>query len=883
MAFKSHVVAPTRCFDHLYDPIYTISCPRDIWKKNFEALRKSAPVQCYPVYQNMFSELSYDTRNQFHLIQNDLPVDPEPELYMAEARNQMNCVNFDGRDRPKYFSHPLTNFQTLNVQLAEVPKEMFPITTKKSRSQGCQTMFRESSAQTLPWLPDAYVRDGSEGLPEIVQYAQMVEGFDYPGLKEIEIIERTRFKRDWEQQLPPTRTPEERKVVLEAFEWDQWTQREQEIDRCQQLRYQMVLQMLHEREENNRQVADAKLANSMKRLTKARDEKLEKLRLKYQRNLRKLDKKHKASMRARPRKESDFADYIETITVPLPPKRRTSNAFTKQFETTYLSEPGPELKTTSIQKYLKPKTPLWKPKEEIKETQKGLWTDKFLGQLYDSLKSFRQQNEAKHPLPKCMVYVSSPTDSDETSPLDAQEPEHDEAEYQNALLVQRYIKGRAIQNLIHRGKEQCRELIDELQSGKMLDSVRALFPEIETEKSSVTVEGDDVVGEKVRAEVSGDVGFMLKFLSSELERLQEERKAHAMVLLAERERDRREQWNKTKSEVDAEKKKHSEEIYRNIFKAEHDVVATYLENVLMEGITEMTEEEARQYIREKAKKIDEAAMTSRDVPIKRTKEQDLRMTLKTQIFPEIMSKVPEPNINMISDILDDFLSHTDLIQRLAETQTDDLQSSATFIQECIVPELIEKAADHNMWNETQTKNMKIASDLIQEFIAPEILKIMTRDRQKRERQVHLLAAHDAIWKSIEEIPQEKVESVDQILEKDGNSATLSQVSSLESNADVAQYESMHVINDCISKTLMHVMKCSGSQSQEGSEQDSETSSAKLNFQKELLNRIVNNLNEKLKKQLEEEDLKRRRSSSRASIDIYLQRGDDEGTDEEAET
>lgn len=30
--------------------------------------------------------------------------------------------------------------------------------------------------------------------------------------------------------------------------------------------------------------------------------------------------------------------------------------------------------------------PLWKPKKETQETQKGLWNDKFLGDLYDSLK-----------------------------------------------------------------------------------------------------------------------------------------------------------------------------------------------------------------------------------------------------------------------------------------------------------------------------------------------------------------------------------------------------------------------------------------------------------------------------------------------------------------
>lgn len=479
-----------------------------------------------------------------------------------------------------------------------------------------------------------------------------------------------------------------------------------------------------------------------------------------------------------------------------------------------------------------------------------------------------------------MVYVSSPTDSGETTPIDFEEQEHDESEYQHALILQKYIKGRAIQNLIHRGKEQCRELIDELQSGKMLDSVRALFPEEGSSKASIV--DDDLDKEKVRSEMSGDIGFLLKFLSSELERLQEERKAHAMVLLAERERDRRETWTKTQAEIDIEKRKQCEELYRNVFKAEHDVVTTYLENVLMEGITELSEEEARAYIRKTAKKIDVAATTS-----KQTKEQEIRLMLKNQIVPEILSKVPDQNIDMISDILDDFLTQ-DMIHRLAETQgtADDLQSAASFIQESVVPELMKRAAEHNMWNETQTKDMKVASDLIQEFIAPEILKIMTRDRQKRERQVHLLAAHDAIWQCIDDLPeigkQDETSPGEKLLEKD-DTATLSQVSSLDSNADVAQYESMHVIDDCISKTLIHVMRSSSRRESEGSEPESETSSAKLNFQKELLNRIVNNLNEKLKKQLEEdESVNRRRSSSRASIDIYLQGNETKSSDDDTE-
>lgn len=338
MSYRSHSVAPERSFDYLYDPIYTTSCNKDVWKKNCMALHKTAPVQIFPVYQNMFSELIFDKRNFYSLLQNPLPCEVHAEDLQTEARNDLTSgADVSGTDRSKYFSHPLSNIQTLNVRLSEsIPKDYF-YHTSQSKTQGCQTMYRESSAQTTPWMPDACIQDDCESVPEIIQVSHMIDGYSYPGVKEIEIIERARCKKDWEGQLPLARTPHEyshRKSVLQTFEWDEYTQREIEIDEHQKMRFNIVLDMIRERDEYNNEASMGKLTNSLDKLDKEKKAKLDKLKATHQRNLRKLDRKYKTIVK-HSKRESTLTDYIETITVPLPPRRRTNAALVKELETRY--------------------------------------------------------------------------------------------------------------------------------------------------------------------------------------------------------------------------------------------------------------------------------------------------------------------------------------------------------------------------------------------------------------------------------------------------------------------------------------------------------------------------------------------------------------------
>lgn len=72
--YKGHVTAPNRAFDHLYDPLYLTADIKDIHKQNRCALTRTAPVNIYPVYENMFTDLNQCPRNIYSFQQNSLPL-----------------------------------------------------------------------------------------------------------------------------------------------------------------------------------------------------------------------------------------------------------------------------------------------------------------------------------------------------------------------------------------------------------------------------------------------------------------------------------------------------------------------------------------------------------------------------------------------------------------------------------------------------------------------------------------------------------------------------------------------------------------------------------------------------------------------------------------
>lgn len=135
---------------------------------------------------------------------------------------------------------------------------------------GCQTIYREQSAQTRPFFPTPRFQS-DEDLPEVVLVANLIKGDGNPGQYEADVVVRARKRRNWEKLLQkmPESTIEsnEKRLILEAFEWENWLAREEEIEKEQQERLDYVQQMLDERSKMNAMNSVGRLNDSIERVT----------------------------------------------------------------------------------------------------------------------------------------------------------------------------------------------------------------------------------------------------------------------------------------------------------------------------------------------------------------------------------------------------------------------------------------------------------------------------------------------------------------------------------------------------------------------------------------------------------------------------------------
>lgn len=94
MTYKGHLKAANRAFDHLYDPLFVAADIKDIQRENVSALIRTAPVNIYPVYANMFTDLPQCPRNLCALQQNPLPVNPSFGGEFVFLKRKCNLKSF---------------------------------------------------------------------------------------------------------------------------------------------------------------------------------------------------------------------------------------------------------------------------------------------------------------------------------------------------------------------------------------------------------------------------------------------------------------------------------------------------------------------------------------------------------------------------------------------------------------------------------------------------------------------------------------------------------------------------------------------------------------------------------------------------------------------
>ncbi|KAJ7420528.1 protein MAATS1-like protein [Willisornis vidua] len=149
------------------------------------------------------------------------------------------------------------------------------------------------------------------------------------------------------------------------------------------------------------------------------------------------------------------------------------------------------------------------------------------------------------------------------------------------------------------GKKKQLDLIQELRTTHALQEDGQLLLKAEEQRILALQQQHDSqmhklsAMEKDLATVEGrTLANILDFLSKELLRLQQERKIHALVMLAERQRRMREA---------------EESGRRQVVKVQHRTIDTYLEDVILSSMERTAEEQAREEVQRRAVEINDIA------------------------------------------------------------------------------------------------------------------------------------------------------------------------------------------------------------------------------------------------------------------------------------
>ncbi|CAH8591971.1 unnamed protein product [Schistosoma bovis] len=509
---------------------------------------------------------------------------------------------FEGMDRSKYFTHhtlslcpyPSGNPKIMDITLDSLVgnQNITQIDLRPKRpvyiSRYVQTMYRDSEAQTDPYSP-LYVVNTGENL-ETLKLTSLSYGYGLPvGLFDVERIERARQRREIEENLPPYKDIAnnlvqiaKRRKILEGLENREWYFREREVEAMQEVRLNVIVQLLRRREQRKQEAISRRLDQKWSESCAQNETKCRAIKYRYIGELRKLLKLRLAAKEYKFKRDMimDYAKPSSQVFAPLTrlgvfPDRSSEryvvkNIYSSRYEGLLTLEA--RLPRFAFQ----PRIRLQQPKLHTK--------DGFLKRKY------RHQKELAE--------------------LHDEESERQEVA---VIMLQQLIRGRAIQTQMYEGKRKRSELIAESRSTHaLLEDEQA---QKKREKLTILTKQEDLGyllhQERLVEDILGQfecdsLANMLDFLSKELDRLIEERRIHALVLIAERQRRIREAEECGTRQKEERRRREQDEIFKQLVKVHEDTVDSYLINIAGLAVNSAADYLAKEEISTLAQKIEQA-------------------------------------------------------------------------------------------------------------------------------------------------------------------------------------------------------------------------------------------------------------------------------------
>ncbi|XP_068625748.1 cilia- and flagella-associated protein 91-like [Battus philenor] len=645
-------VTKMRVHDYLYDTTYIVSGARDYARSAFKAAMNSAQVTLRPVYSRMFSDLGKFPRVEVVYHMNcRLPdhVDRSYDAYkerIREARS-MEALHPEGRHCFKFCAMP----KKVVLPLKKTSPNFKPVDVvcptayePRHHNRATQSVFRESSAQTVPWQSDAVVADGCEKTPEVLFLDKLEWGPGKPyrqgdlpaDFHTTEIINKMRHARTWMELVDKGQFPcwmKKRDEIIKDVETKDWIFREAEIDELQDIR----LVLLHRMQADNRKKRTGRVSTKLAKLWANKKQEMEKkidhIRRTRDRELRKLTANHNRGgqsglvqeMRAsRGGGSPTVAAFDPTSVLHAPLSRNGYQARRRHAEITY--DPS----FLVLEDHIKAaEPPVWLEKcgQDLKHSCSGhhlprdttqlceretKWSEQFLKNLHDDLKKARigASMMTAGPLrilkPRRQTGIQRPP----TPEVEAVDDEEEE-DHQQALLLQKIIRGRAVQNLMFEGRTRAAELTEELKTthGLQKEDKARIAKEETRAREHVTLrteaeQKEDAITALVDELCGGAVSSALDFLEKELRRLKEERKHHAFILIALREKTMREAAEAGRRQKEEHRRREHDEMFKRVLGVTQETVDAYLREIIQEGVELAAEEDAVRMAQTKADKID---------------------------------------------------------------------------------------------------------------------------------------------------------------------------------------------------------------------------------------------------------------------------------------
>lgn len=592
----------SRPYDHIYDPTYAVSGPKDFYRAAY-----GGAVARVPNDDNMFSDGAHYPRHDVVA----QPGDGAGAQFTAEGgmNGGMLEAAVTGTNRYKYFRRPIVPFMQsvppevlmdAGGQQAEPEYQEGMDNTAMSREAregkhtvAIQTDYRDSEAQTDPYTPDYEVKAGEQ--PAVLSLSSLTYARGLPaGVAEVEMIERMRQKQAFERSLPPITDEasfELRRRMMEEQELLEWAEREKEIDRIQAERLELLQTAIEARDRENEFIQDQRVEEVRRKKMEEKDRAVAQIQRRRITALRKLAKQRQAQQLGKTKRDiiSEYADYGSKVYAPVTRKgqhpdrqpKRSVEAATADLRTLGGLQ---NLESTLSRKLTEDTMRRPQPKAarstaarlELKVTQDLERVDALLrtggaenkGAAADELPAWRKRQ---------VRVVRPPT------PNVGPEEDEDDDVANAVLLLQKLLRGRAVQNMMFEGKERRLELIRELRHDQELavaEDEAAAEAARQLAESQLAAAQDAAV-EAAQGEV---LSATLDFMAKELVRTRQAERINSMATQAARTRRMREAEESGRRQAEEAVRARQDLVYRQLQRVHNQTGDSYFDDIMADVV-----------------------------------------------------------------------------------------------------------------------------------------------------------------------------------------------------------------------------------------------------------------------------------------------------------